>query len=66
MIPAQPTDTQTTVQALLDAAQLRMSNDEFELFVKVYPPLRAGADSMYLPETRDEDPSLVYDAAWTD
>ncbi len=65
MIPAQPTDTQTTVQALLDAAQLRMSNDEFELFVKVYPPLRAGADSMYLPETRDEDPSLVYDAAWT-
>jgi hypothetical protein len=66
MTPVQPTDTQTTVKALLDAAHLQMSDEEFQLFVKVYPPLRAGADSLYMPETRYEDPALMYDPAWTD
>ncbi|MDQ6672467.1 MAG: hypothetical protein M3069_17275 [Chloroflexota bacterium] len=66
MTLVQPTDTQTTVKALLDAAQLGMSDDEFQLFVKVYPALRAGADGMYIPETRYEDPALIYDPAWTD
>ncbi len=37
MTPAQPTDARTTVKALLDAAQLTMNDDEFELFVKSYP-----------------------------
>jgi hypothetical protein len=35
------------------------------LFVSVYPGLRAGADGMYIPETRYEDPALVFDPAWT-
>jgi len=64
MTPVQPSDTQTTVKALLDAAQLKMSDDEFQLFVKIYPAMRAGADSMYIPETRNEDPALIFDAAW--
>jgi hypothetical protein len=59
-----PTDVRTTVKALLDAAQLRMSDEEFELFVRTYPTMRAGADSMYIPETRYEDPALIYDASW--
>lgn len=58
------TDIETTVKTLLDAAQLNMGDDEFELFVKIYPALRAGADSLYLPETRYEDPALIFDAAW--
>lgn len=66
MTPVQPTDTQTTVKALLDAAHLRMSDEEFQLFVKAYPVLRTGADSLYIPETRYEDPALTYDPAWTD
>jgi hypothetical protein len=66
MTPAQPTDAQTTVKALLDAAQLTMSDEEFELFVKTYPALRQGADSLYIPETRYEDPALIFDASWKD
>jgi hypothetical protein len=66
MTPAQPTDARTTVKALLDAAQLTMNEDEFELFVKTYPALRQGADSLYIPETRYEDPALIFDASWKD
>ncbi|MBV9581828.1 MAG: hypothetical protein JO057_24875 [Chloroflexi bacterium] len=66
MTPAQPTDVQTTVKALLDAAQLTMNDDEFELFVKTYPTLRQGADALYIPETRYEDPALIFDASWKD
>ena len=62
----QPTDIETTVKALLDSAQLTMSAEELELFVKVYPVLRAGADSLYLPETRYEEPALLFDAVWND
>ena len=66
MTSVEPTDTVTTVKALLDAAQLKMSQEEFDLFVRTYPALRAGADGMYIPETRYEDPALIYDAAWSD
>ncbi len=61
-----PTDVETTVKSLLDAAGLRMSAEEFDLFVRIYPPIRAGADGLYLPETRYEDPALIFGAAWTD
>jgi hypothetical protein len=64
MTPAQTTDVRTTVKALLDAAQLTMSDEEFELFVKTYPILRQGADGLYIPETRYEDPALIFDASW--
>jgi hypothetical protein len=37
-----PTDVETTVKALLDAAHLKMSDEEFQLFVRIYPPMRAG------------------------
>lgn len=66
MTPAQPTDVPTTVKALLDAAQLTMSDEEFELFVKLYPAMRSGADKLYIPEARYEDPALIFDASWKD
>ena len=61
-----PTDTETTVKALLDAAQLTVSAEELELFVRIYPGLRKGADGLYIPETRYEDPALVFDADWSE
>jgi len=60
-----PTDIETTVKALLDAAQLTVSDEEFQMFAKVYPAMRAGADAMYIPETRYEDPALIFDARWS-
>ena len=43
-------DTATTVRSLLGAAGLTMSDEELELFVKMYPGPRSAADAMYLPE----------------
>jgi hypothetical protein len=57
---------ETTVQALLDSAGLKPSDAEFQLFVRIYPAMRAGADGMYIAETRYEDPALIFDAAWTE
>jgi hypothetical protein len=65
-VRAMPTDTETTVKALLDAAQLTVSPEELELFVRIYPGLRTGADGLYIPETRYEDPALVFDADWSE
>jgi hypothetical protein len=63
---SQPTDVETTVKALLDAAGLKVSQEEFQLFCRIYPPMRAGADGLYIPETRYEDPALIFDPTWTD
>jgi hypothetical protein len=60
------TDVDTTVRALLDAAHLTVSDEEFQLFTRVYPQIRVGADGMYIPETRSEDPALIFDPAWTE
>jgi len=57
-------DAAISVKALLQAAQLTVTDEEFELFVKTYPDLRAGADGMYLPEVRYEEPGLNFDARW--
>jgi hypothetical protein len=57
-------DPTTTVRALLDAAQLSVTDDEFQIFVTIYPTLRAGADAMYLPEVRYAEPALNFDARW--
>ena len=64
MTSVETTDVPTTVKALLDAAQIKMSEQEFDLFVRIYPAMRAGADSMYIPETRYEDPALIFDPSW--
>ena len=50
MTSVEPTDTGTTVKALLDAAQLTMSQEEFDLFVRTYPALRAMLLKYNVPE----------------
>jgi hypothetical protein len=60
------TDAATTVRALLDAAQLKVNEEEFEAFVKLYPAFREAVEAMYLPETRYEEPALSFDPSWTD
>ncbi len=54
-------ESATIVLSLLDAAQLTVSDDEFERFVAVYPIMRAQADALYLPELEPEAPSLHFD-----
>jgi hypothetical protein len=57
-------DAATAVKTLLEASQLTVTDEEFELFVQIYPDLRAGADAMYLPEVRYEEPALNFDPRW--
>jgi transcriptional regulator GlxA family with amidase domain len=56
-----PTETTVTVRALLDAAQLTVSSEEFDRFVGLYPALRAQADALYLPDMDSECPALAFD-----
>ena len=62
----EPTGVETTVKALLDAAQLKVNDEELEMFVRIYPGLRQAADGLYIPEARYEDPALIFDPEWAD
>ena len=55
-----PSDVTATVKHLLEAAGITCSEEEFEGFVKAYPVLRAGADSLYIEEIRYEEPALIF------
>jgi hypothetical protein len=54
-------DPAATVKVLLEAAQLTVSDAEFERFVKIYPELRAQADALYMPGFEREEPALTFD-----
>ena len=56
-------DTTSTVSALLAAAGLTVSDEEFERFVAIYPTVRAQADSLYMRELDGESPALGFDPA---
>lgn len=56
----EPSDVEATVTGLLEAAGLPVSEEEREAFVRVYPALRAGADSLYIEEVRYVEPALVF------
>ena len=60
----EPTDTETTVRALLNAAGMTTLTDEqVQIFVRAYPTLRAAADRLYaIPEVRYEQPAVIYSA----
>ncbi|OAI39065.1 hypothetical protein AYO38_08320 [bacterium SCGC AG-212-C10] len=54
-------DVETTVRALLTASGLTPPQEAFDTFVRLYPSLRAMADSLYeIPEVRYEEPALIY------
>jgi hypothetical protein len=56
-------DSSATVKVLLDAANLSVSDEEFEKFTDLYPDLRAHADGLYLPELDLEEPAVSFDPA---
>ncbi|MHB8576895.1 MAG: hypothetical protein ACYDCQ_16400 [Dehalococcoidia bacterium] len=64
MAPSTPIDVETTVKVLLQAQGLVVSDEEFERFVKMYPLMREGADSLYIAETRYEEPAAVFRPDW--
>lgn len=60
-MPVTTENSAAVVRALLDAAQLTVSDEEFERFVAIYPIMRAQADALYLPELESEAPCLHFD-----
>lgn len=52
------------VRVLLEIAGLDLSEEEIEMYKRIYPRMREGADSLYIPETRYEEPALVFSADW--
>jgi hypothetical protein len=52
-----------TVRVLLEAAELAISDEEFDRYVKDYPVIRAAADSLYLPELDSVSPAIDFDPA---
>ena len=57
-------EVDTTVRALLKASGLNLTEEQIEHYKLVYPVLRAGADSLYIPEARYEVPAVNFRAAW--
>ena len=55
-----PDNVEATVRALLDAAGLPVSDEEFASFVDAYPTLREATDKLYLEEVRYEEPALIF------
>ena len=58
----EPPATRSTVAALLAAAGLRLPDAEVDALVEMYAQLRAAADSLDIPEAREEEPALLYAA----
>ncbi len=56
-------ESESTVRALFKAAGLTLSEEVIAIYTRVYPTMRAGADSLYIPEARFETPVLIYSAA---
>jgi hypothetical protein len=56
-------EVEMTVRALLKASGLNLTDEQIAGYVRVYPVLRAGADSLYIPEARYETPALIFSAA---
>ena len=55
-----PDNVEATVRALLDAAGLPVSDEEFASLVEAYPTMRAAADALYIEEARYEEPALIF------
>ena len=55
-----PENVEGAVRALVDAAGLTVSDEEFDSFVAMYPTLREAADGLYIEEVRYEEPALIF------
>ncbi len=58
-------DVETRVKAVLETHGLldKVSPEELQVFVTMYPHIRAAADSIWIPETEYEEPALMFNAA---
>jgi hypothetical protein len=54
-------DSGAIVTAILTAAQLAVSDEEYATFVKDYPLIRQAADALYLPELDPDEPAIRFD-----
>ncbi len=57
-------DVETRVRAVLETHGLldKVSEEEFQVFVDIYPHVRAAADSIWIPETLYEEMALFFNA----
>ena len=53
------------VDAVLARAGLRVTPEDYERLVGLYPTLRAQCAALRLPELRDLEPAVIYPAAFT-
>ena len=55
-------DVETRVKAVLETHGLldKVSPEEFQVFVDMYPHIRAAADSIWIPDTLYEDMALMF------
>ncbi len=51
---------ETIVRARLDAAKIPYSPEELQVFVSLYESIQKMAASLYIPETRYEEPNMVF------
>ena len=56
-------EAETAVRAQLTAAGLSLSDEQVARYVRIYPILREGADRLFIPEARYEEPAIVFKAA---
>jgi hypothetical protein len=52
--------TEALVRARLDAAGIPYSEEELQVFITQYGAVQQQAASLYIPETRYEEPNLVF------
>jgi hypothetical protein len=63
-MPAE-SDVETTVRSLLSAAGLSLTEEQIQIYVRVYPKLREAADALYaIPEVRYESPATIYASSY--
>jgi hypothetical protein len=56
-------DANAAVKALLETANLTVSDKEFAIFTESYSILRSQADGLYLPHLDPEEPAVSFDPA---
>lgn len=54
-------DDHNAVRVLLDAAHVRVSDEELVMLAETLPVLRASAEGLYLPHLKGEDLALSFD-----
>jgi hypothetical protein len=57
-------NVEATVRNLLAAAGMSLPDDKVEMYVRIYPRLRAAADALFdIPEVRYQQPAVIYPAS---